>query len=62
MQLASYQLLQKLPSAVRGDVYAREAAGSETLYFLGKVIAEATDAALALTAQEARCSREMAEV
>ena len=44
MQLASYQLLQKLPSAVRGDVYAREAAGSETLYFLGKVIAEATDA------------------
>jgi len=52
VQLASYQLLQKLPSAVRGDVYAREAAGSETLYFLGKVIAEATDAALALTAQE----------
>lgn len=58
-QLASYQILQKLPSAVRGDVYARappSAAGddgpSERLYFIGKVIAEACEARFALAAQE----------
>lgn len=56
-QLASYQILQKLPTAVRGDVYARapSAAGgprSTTLYFVGKVIAEALDASLSLAAQE----------
>ena len=56
-QLASYQVLQKLPSAERGDVYARAPAPqadvpSTTLYFVGKVIAEATPAALSLASQE----------
>ena len=54
-QLASYQVLQKLPSAERGDVYARAPAEagepSTTLYFVGKVIAEATPAALSLASQ-----------
>lgn len=56
-QLASYQVLQKLPSAERGDIYARvpsDASGvpSTTLFFVGKVIAEATPAALSLASQE----------
>ena len=56
-QLASYQILQKLPSAVRGDVYAREPPGadgaaSETLYFIGKVIAEQFAAGASLATQE----------
>ena len=42
-QLASYQIIQKLPAAVRGDVYARVPPGADgtpstTLYFVGKVI------------------------
>ena len=49
-QLASYQILQKLPGAVRGDVYARDPAGGAAedgemvLYFIGKVIAETASA------------------
>ena len=63
-QLASYQVLQKLPSATRGDVYAQapcgpgeEAAEARQYYFVGKVISEAAgadvdEAGLALAAQE----------
>jgi hypothetical protein len=55
-QLSSYQVLQKLPSAVRGDVYARVPAGadgaaSQTLYFVGKVISEVAPAHASLAAQ-----------
>ena len=47
-QLASYQILQKLPAAVRGDVYCRAPAGadgaaSDRFYFVGKVISEANE-------------------
>ena len=57
-QLASYQILQKLPAAVRGDVYVRappreDGLASSKLYFVGKVIAEAAEARLSLAAQEA---------
>ena len=57
-QLASYQILQKLPGAVRGDVYARDPAGGAAedgemvLYFIGKVIAETASAPAALATQE----------
>ena len=55
-QLASYQILQKLPSSIRGDVYARAPAGasglpSPQLFFTGKVIAEAAEPAASLAAQ-----------
>ena len=55
-QLASYQILQKLPSAVRGDVYARmppsDGLASDRLYFVGKVIAEVADASASLATQQ----------
>ena len=56
MQLSSYQVLQKLPSAVRGDVYARAPAGADgtismKLYFIGKVIAEAVPPEASLASQ-----------
>ena len=66
-QLASYQVLQKLPHAIRGDVYARvprsaeTGAPSSTLYFVGKVIAETASPAAALASQ-ARLVREHARL
>jgi len=55
-QLASYQILQKLPSAVRGDIYARAPSEdehpSDQLFFIGKVISEVASVAAALAAQE----------
>ena len=56
-QLASYQVLQKLPSATRGDVYARappdaDGSPSTACWFVGKVIAEATPPEAALASQE----------
>ena len=50
------RLVQKLPSAVRGDVYARappeEDGPSERLYFIGKVIAEVAAPSASLAAQQ----------
>ena len=41
-QLASYQLLQKLPGSVRGDVYCRAPGQhSDRFYFVGKVTSKA---------------------
>ena len=56
-QLASYQIFQKLPTAVRGDVYARvppaaDGTPSTTLYFVGKVIAETAQPSASLASQE----------
>ena len=56
-QYASYQIMQKLPSATRGDVYARvppsaDGTASDTLYFIGKVIAEQFAATASLSTQE----------
>ena len=56
-QLASYQVIQKLPATIRGDVYARvppseDGTPSTTLYFVGKVIAETAEPAASLAAQE----------
>jgi len=55
-QLASYQVLQKLPSAQRGDVYVHASPGaggmpSDLFYFVGKVISEVASAPASLATQ-----------
>jgi len=62
-QFASYQILQKLPSNVRSDVYARaprglagvvqEEVGEMRLHFVGKVVAEGSAEAPAAATQAA---------
>ena len=57
-QIASFQILVKLPTSISGDVYARvppkAATGkpSKKLYYVGRIIAESADAVASLAAQE----------
>jgi len=65
-QLASYQILQKFPDAVRGDVYCRappdNGVMSDRLYFVGKVIAEGTGSAAASLAAQVHLVKEHARL